>query len=109
ARVADNEVKRTQVRQYFIASMTLLSSLASAIAYGWGGVLTMRHQTDRGTLVALVSYLSRLYGPITGLSNVQVTVMTALGSFERVSEVLDLPPMIAQAPGAQPLPKGPVR
>ncbi len=109
ARVADNDVKRTQVLRYFVASMTLLSSIASAVAYGWGGVLTIRHQIDLGTMVALVSYLSRLYGPITGLSNVQVTVMTALVSFERVFEVLDLPPMIAQTPGAQPLPAGPAR
>ena len=96
ARVADNDVKRAQVRQYFVAALTLLGSLATAVAYGWGGVLTIRHEIDLGTLVALVSYLGRLYGPLTGLSNVQVTVMTALVSFERVFEVLDLVPMIRE-------------
>ena len=107
ARVADNDVKRGQVRQYFVASMTLLGSLATAAAYGWGGVLTISHAIDLGTLVALVSYLARLYGPITGLSNVQVTVMTALVSFERVFEVLDLQPMIREKPDAKPVPAGP--
>jgi ATP-binding cassette, subfamily B, bacterial len=59
-----------------------------------------------GTLVALTALLSRLYGPLTALSNVQVDVMTALVSFERVFEVLDLPPMVADAPDARPLPRG---
>jgi ATP-binding cassette, subfamily B, bacterial len=105
--VADNDVKRKQVLQYFVAAMTLLASLAAAVAYGWGGVLTIRHAIDLGTLVALVSYLGRLYGPLTGLSNVQVTVMTALVSFERVFEVLDLEPMIREKPGARRVPSGP--
>ncbi|HEX4079605.1 MAG TPA: ABC transporter ATP-binding protein [Rhizomicrobium sp.] len=109
ALVADNDVQRAQVRQYFVASLTLLGSLATAAAYGWGGVLTIRHEIDLGTLVALVSYLGRLYGPITGLSNVQVTVMTALVSFERVFEVLDLMPMITEKPDAKPVPPGPAR
>jgi len=107
--VADNDVRRAQARQYFLASMTLLGTLASAVAYGWGGVLTIRHEIDLGTLVALVSYLNRLYGPITGLSNVQVTVMTALVSFERVFELLDLPPTIRETANAKPLPAGPAR
>jgi len=107
--VADNDVKRKQVLQYFLAAMTLLSSLSAAVAYGWGGVLTIRHAIDLGTLVALVSYLSRLYGPLTGLSNVQVTVMTALVSFERVFEVLDLAPMIREKPDARPVPAGPAK
>jgi ATP-binding cassette subfamily B protein len=109
ALVADNDVQRTQARQYFITAMMLLGSLATAVAYGWGGVLTIRHAIDLGTLVALVSYLGRLYGPLTGLSNVQVTVMTALVSFERVFEILDLVPMIREKPDAKPLPSGPAR
>ena len=109
ARVADNDVKRAQARQYFVAALTLMSFLATTIAYGWGGVLTIRHEIDLGTLVALVSYLGRLYGPIMGLSNVQVTVMTALVSFERVFEILDLTPMIVEKPDARPLPAGPAR
>jgi ATP-binding cassette subfamily B protein len=109
ALVADNDVKRTQARQYFVTSMMLLGSLATAAAYGWGGVLTISRAIDLGTLVALVSYLGRLYGPLTGLSNVQVTVMTALVSFERVFEILDLVPMIRERPDAKPLPSGPAR
>ena len=89
--------------------MTLMARFASAFVYGWGGVLTIRHGMDLGTLVALISYLRRLYGPITGLSNMQVTVMTALVSFERVFELLDLPPTIREKPDAKPLPAGPAR
>ncbi len=59
-----------------------------------------------GTLVALAALLTRLYGPLTALSNVQVDVMTALVSFDRVFEVLDLPPMVDDKPGAVPLPEG---
>jgi ATP-binding cassette subfamily B protein len=62
-----------------------------------------------GTVVALASYLTRLYGPLTQLSNVQIDVMTALVSFDRVFEVLDLPPMIAERPDARPVPAGPAR
>jgi ATP-binding cassette subfamily B protein len=93
----------------FFTALTLLGSLATAIAFGWGGILTIRHEMDLGTLVALVSYLGRLYGPITGLSNVQVTVMTALVSFDRVFEVLDLPSMIREKPDARALPAGPAK
>ena len=60
-------------------------------------------------MVALASYLIRLYGPLTALSNVQIDVMTALVSFDRVFEVLDLPPMIAEKPDARPIPPGPAR
>ncbi len=60
-----------------------------------------------GTVVALTAYLNRLYGPLTALSNVQVDIMTALVSFDRVFEVLDLPPMIAEKPDAVPIPRGP--
>jgi ATP-binding cassette subfamily B protein len=108
-RVADIAVKRALVARVFFMALSLLGSLATAIAYGWGGVLTIRHAMDLGTLVALVSYLTRLYAPVTGLSNIQVTIMTALVSFERVFEVLDLPCMIQEKPGAQPLPAGPAR
>src|SRR5208337_2227672 len=65
------------------------------------------HTLDVGTVVALVSYLARLYGPLVGLSNIQVSVMTALVSFERVFEILDLPPMIQERPGAVAVPEGP--
>ena len=108
-RVADIAVKRALVARVFFMALSLLGSLATAIAYGWGGILTIRHAMDLGTLVALTAYLGRLYGPVTSLSNIQVTVMTALVSFERVFEVLDLPSMLEEKPGAQPLPAGPAR
>ncbi|MDP9241238.1 MAG: ABC transporter ATP-binding protein/permease, partial [Actinomycetota bacterium] len=81
-------------------------SLATALVYGWGGVLAARGALDVGTVVALTAYLGRLYGPLTALSNVQVDVMSALVSFERVFEVLDLEPMITDRPDAKPLPAG---
>jgi ATP-binding cassette subfamily B protein len=93
----------------FATVLILMATFASALAYGWGGVLVIQHKLDLGTVVALVSLLARLYGPLMGLSNVQVSVMTALVSFERVIEVLDLVPMIQEKPNAIALPTGPVR
>ncbi|HEY2552712.1 MAG TPA: ABC transporter transmembrane domain-containing protein [Streptosporangiaceae bacterium] len=86
----------------FVA-LTLLASLATAVTYGLGGTLVIHHEIQLGSLVALAALLGRLYGPITGLSNVQVDVMTALVSFDRVFEVLDLKPLIEDRPGAVPL------
>ncbi len=107
--VADISVKRSVYGRIFFTALSLMASLATVVAFGWGGVLAIRHELDVGTLVALVSYLGRLYGPITGLSNIQVTVMTALVSFERVFEVLDLPPAIQEKPGAVAIAAGPAR
>jgi len=81
----------------------LLATLATAVVYGLGGILVINNFFNIGTLVALAALLSRLYGPITSLSNVQVDVMTALVSFDRVFEVLDLKPLIEDAPDAVPL------
>jgi ATP-binding cassette, subfamily B, bacterial len=87
----------------------LVASLAVSVVYGWGGVQAVRHSLDIGTVVALISYLIRLYGPLTALSNLQVDVMTTLVSFERVFEVLDLRPMVTEKTDATPIPQGPVR
>ena len=81
----------------------LLAALSTSVVYGLGGTLVIRHTLQLGGLVALATLLSRLYGPITSLSNVQVNVMTALVSFDRVFEVLDLKPLIDESPGAVPL------
>src|SRR6266567_4413600 len=86
----------------FVA-LTLLASLATAVVYGLGGILVIDNFFKIGTLVALAALIGRLYGPITSLSNVQVDVMTALVSFDRVFEVLDLKPLIKDAPDAVPL------
>ncbi len=91
----------------FFVSLLLTASLATAVVYGWGGVLAARGQLEVGTVVALAAFLIRLYAPLTALSNVQVDVMTALVSFDRVFEVLDLPPLIAERPGAVGIERGP--
>jgi ATP-binding cassette subfamily B protein len=106
-RVRDIGVTQAMYTRIFMASLLLTASLATALVYGWGGVLAARGTLGIGTVVALTAYLARLYGPLTALSNVQVDVMSALVSFDRVFEVLDLPPMIAEKPGAVDVPRGP--
>jgi ATP-binding cassette, subfamily B, bacterial len=107
ARVSDIGVKSAVYGRLFFTALMLTAMFATALAYGWGGVLAVRHQLDVGTVVALVSYLARLIGPLMGLSNMQVSVMTALVSFDRVFEVLDLPPAIREKAGAIPIAPGP--
>lgn len=80
--------------------LTLLASLVSAMVYGLGGSLVIAGTFQIGTLIALSALLNRLYGPITSLANLQISVMTALVSFDRVFEVLDLEPLVAEQPGA---------
>ncbi|HTT87606.1 MAG TPA: ABC transporter ATP-binding protein, partial [Acidimicrobiales bacterium] len=106
-RVRDIGVTQAMYTRVFMAALLLTASLATALVYGWGGVLAARGTLMIGTVVALTAYLARLYGPLTALSNVQVDVMTALVSFDRVFEVLDLPPMIDDKPDATPIPRGP--
>src|SRR5580704_158871 len=91
--------------QVLFVSLTLLASLVTALVYGLGGTLVIRGTFQIGTLVALTALLGRVYGPITSLSSVQVSVMTALVSFDRVFEVLDLKPLIAEKPDAVLLPR----
>jgi len=105
-RVSDIGVKQALYGRLFFTALLVMATCASALAYGWGGVLAVRRLLDVGTVVALVSYLARLYAPLLGLSNVQVSIMTALVSFERVFEVLDLPPMIQEKPDAVRIPAG---
>ncbi|HEX5994246.1 MAG TPA: ABC transporter ATP-binding protein [Jiangellales bacterium] len=105
-RVRDIGVVQALYARYFFTGLTLLASLATALVYGMGGWLAIDGTIQVGTLVALAALLTRLYGPMTALSNVQVDVMTALVSFERVFEVLDLKPMVQDAPDARPLPGG---
>jgi ATP-binding cassette subfamily B protein len=107
ARVRDIGVTTAMYGGVFMVSLLLTASLATALVYGWGGVQAARGELLVGTVVALTAYLNRLYGPLTALSNVQVDIMTALVSFDRVFEVLDLEPMIAEKPGAVPIPRGP--
>jgi ATP-binding cassette subfamily B protein len=86
--------------------LTLTASLATAIVYGVGGVAAVHGALAVGTVVALTSYLTRLYQPLTQLSNLNLDVMTALVSFERLFEVLDIVPMIEEAPDPITVPRG---
>jgi len=103
ARVRDIGVVTALYGSSLFIALTLLASLATAAVYGVGGSLVINGTFELGTLVALTVLIGRLYGPITALSNVQVDVMTALVSFDRVFEVLDLKPLIEDQPGARPL------
>ncbi len=105
-RVRDIGVTQSMYGGVFFVSLMLVATLGAALVYGWGGWLAATRRLDVGTVVALGAYLTRLYGPLTALSNVNVSIMTALVSFERVFEVLDLPPMIDDAPDAVDLPNG---
>ncbi|GAT68588.1 ABC transporter ATP-binding protein [Planomonospora sp. ID91781] len=107
-RVRDVGVTVGMYGTVFRVALGLVASLATALVYGVGGVLAVDGAFQVGTLVALTALLMRLYGPLTSLSNVHVDVMTALVSFDRVFEVLDLEPMVAERPGARPVPAGPV-
>ena len=99
-RVRDIGVIQAMYGQVFFISLTLLAALATAVVYGLGGSLVIRGALQVGTLVALSQLLIRIYGPIAQLSNVQISVMTALVSFDRVFEILDLKPLIAEQPDA---------
>ncbi len=106
ARVRDIGVRQTFYGTAFFVGMTLVASIATALTYGLGGWLAVRGTVSAGTVVTLALLLTRLYGPITALSNARVNVMNALVSFERVFEVIDLPPAIAERPDATPVPAG---
>ncbi|MEZ5185946.1 MAG: ABC transporter ATP-binding protein, partial [Candidatus Nanopelagicales bacterium] len=108
ARVRDIGVQIAMANRYFFTALTLVAALATALVYGLGGNLVITGALSLGTLLALTGLLAQLYGPLTALSNVRVDVMTALVSFERVFEVLDLPPLITERAGAIDLPARPV-
>ncbi|MBW6433976.1 ABC transporter ATP-binding protein/permease [Actinoplanes hulinensis] len=105
-RVRDIGVQQAMYSRTFFVAMLLVASLAQALTYGLGGWLAVRGDVSAGTVVTLALLLTRLYGPLTALSNVRVDVMSALVSFDRVFEVLDLRPGIAEKPGAVPIPAG---
>ena len=106
-RVRDIGVTSAMYGRVFFVALTTVAALATALVYGVGGTFAANGTLKVGTVVALAGLLTRLYGPLTALSNVRVDVMTALVSFERVFEVLDLEPMVAERPGAVDLPPGP--
>ena len=99
-------IRQSMYGAVFFTSLVLVASLGGALVYGWGGWLAATGKLDLGTVVALGTYLTRLYGPLTALSNVSVSIATAFVSFERVFEVLDLPPAIAYLPCPIEIPAG---
>ncbi|WP_457255604.1 ABC transporter ATP-binding protein [Pedococcus sp. P5_B7] len=109
AGVRDMGVRIALNRSIFFVALTLVASLATAMVYGFGGLMAVSGSLTVGTLLALTALLARLYGPLTSLSNVRVDVMTALVSFERVFEVLDLQPLVTERVDARPIPAAPVR
>ncbi|MGZ3144002.1 ABC transporter ATP-binding protein [Lentzea chajnantorensis] len=108
AKVRDIGIRTAMATRWFMTGLTLVSALAQALVYGLGGYLALTGHLAAGTVVSLALLLTRLYAPLTALANARVDVMTALVSFERVFEVLDLEPMIQERPGARAVPDGPV-
>jgi ATP-binding cassette subfamily B protein len=107
AQVRDIGVRQALYQRYFFVTLSLTAALATAFAYGFGGVEAARGVIGAGTVVALTAYLGRLYGPLTQLSNLNIDYMSAMVSFERLFEVLDLEPMIKESPDARAIPSGP--
>ena len=107
-RVRDIGVRTAMVQSVFVTALTLVSALALALVYGLGGFYALRGQLEAGAVVALALLLTRLYAPLTALASARVEVMSALVSFERVFEVLDLKPLITEKNNAIAVPPGPV-
>ncbi|CAM5658011.1 ABC transporter ATP-binding protein [Streptomyces avidinii] len=107
-RVRDIGIRTAMAQSAFITALTLVSALALALVYGLGGYYALRGTLDAGSVVALALLLTRLYAPLTSLAGARVEVMSAMVSFERVFEILDLKPLISQKPDARRVPDGPV-
>ncbi|MDQ0936624.1 ABC transporter ATP-binding protein [Streptomyces turgidiscabies] len=107
-RVRDIGVRTALAQSVFITALTLVSALALALVYGLGGWFALRGTLEPGAVVALALLLTRMYAPLTSLAGARVEVMSALVSFERVFEVLDLKPLIEEKPDAAEAPEGPV-
>ena len=108
AQVREIGIRQSTFQRFFFIALSLIASLATAFAYGFGGVEVLHGALAIGTVVALTAYLTRLYGPLTQLSNLNIDFMSAMVSFERLFEVLDLTPMIAESMSPQTIPSGPV-
>ncbi|RDI48235.1 ABC transporter ATP-binding protein [Nocardia mexicana] len=107
-RVRDIGVRTAMLQTVFVTALTLVSALAVALVYGLGGWYALRGQLDAGAVVSLSLLLTRLYTPLTALATARVDIMSALVSFERVFEILDIKPLIEDAADATPVPTGPV-
>lgn len=107
-RVRDIGVRTAMVQEVFFTALTLVAALALAVVYGLGGLYALRGSLEPGAVVSLALLLTRLYAPLTALANARVEVMSALVSFQRVFEVLDLKPLIEEKEDAESVPEGPV-
>ncbi|MEZ5266992.1 MAG: ABC transporter ATP-binding protein, partial [Acidimicrobiales bacterium] len=107
-RVRDIGVRSAMAMEVFFRALTLVSGLAQALIYGLGGYLALTGRLDAGTVVTLALLLNRLYGPLTALASARLDVVAALVSFERVFEVLDLEPLVAETARPTAIPDGPV-
>jgi len=107
-RVRDIGVRSAVLQTIFVTALTLVSALALAVVYGFGGSAAIAGTLDAGSIVTLALLLTRLYAPLTALASARIDIMSALVSFERVFEILDLVPLVAERPGARTVPAGPV-
>ena len=108
ARVRDIGVKMAMMQAVFVTALTLVSALALALVYGLGGYLALTGSLNTGDVVTLALLLTRLYAPLTSLANARVEIMSAVVSFERVFEILDLKPLIQEKEQPLPVPEGPL-
>ena len=109
AQVRDIGISQATYQRFFFIALSLTASLATAFAYGFGGVEALRGTLAVGTVVALTAYLTRLYGPLTQLSSINIDFMSAMVSFERLFEILDLEPMIKESSNPVEIPNEPAR
>ncbi|WP_369052142.1 ABC transporter ATP-binding protein [Kineococcus terrestris] len=107
-RVRDIGVRTAMLQTVFVTALTLVSALALALVYGVGGLAAVAGQLDAGSIVTLALLLTRLYAPLTALASARTDLSSAMVSFERVFEVLDLEPAVKERPGAVPAPAGPL-
>ncbi|MCC9145852.1 MULTISPECIES: ABC transporter ATP-binding protein [unclassified Arthrobacter] len=108
SRVRDIGVKMAMMQAVFVTALTLVSALALALVYGLGGYLALSGSLNTGDVVTLALLLTRLYAPLTSLANARVEIMSAVVSFERVFEILDLRPLIREKDSPAPVPQGPL-
>jgi ATP-binding cassette, subfamily B, bacterial len=105
-RVRDVSIVATVYSRAFFILITLLAALITTLVYGLGGSYVMSGTLKLGTVVAMVALITRLYGPINQLTTLQINYLTTLVSFDRIFEVMDLKPLVADSPNASPLPVG---
>jgi ATP-binding cassette, subfamily B, bacterial len=99
-RIRDLAVANASWMQLLMVLVGLLAALVTALVYGLGGALVIHGVFQVGTLVAFIALVSQLYGPLNTVSSLQTNVITALVSFDRVFEILDLKPLITERPAA---------